>query len=310
MMTAQRGDRRTIAAATVTMTANLTALAAVDASRVVAGLADGRVAILNGRDATTTDLPAHKARVLAVGVTTDQQRVLSIASDGSFAESPLATGAAGRTARVDLGTAPTRAAIFSPDGSTLITGGEFGDVRIYDVESGKLRRQMHGHRTEIQDLAFQPQSALIASAGADADVRLWDGASGRPAGLVENDLSMFALAFNPRDGTLAAGGVDRRVTFRDSKASAPAGVISFQAPKMVATLAWSPDGRRLAIGDIDDLTLSKGGLQIIDAATRTVMATLDTGDQPADRVVFFADGNRVGAIMRRELRSWDLTALR
>ena len=164
-----------------------------------------------------------------------------------------------------------------------MTGGEFGDVRVYDVESGKLRREMRGHRTEIQDLAFRPQSALVASASADADVRVWDGSSGQAAGLVENDVSMFAIAFSPRDGTLASGGVDRRVTFRDPKAYAPAGVFTLQAPKMVATLAWSPDGRLLAIGDVDDTTLSKGGLQIVDASTRAVVATLQLGWYKRDR---------------------------
>ena len=157
--------------------------------------------------------------------------------------------------------------MFSPDGAILLAGGEFGDVRVYDVESGKLRREMRGHRTEIQDLAFRPQSALVASAGR-MDVRVWDDTSGRAAGLVENDVSMFAIAFSPRHGTLASGGADRRVTFRDPKAYAGAGVFILQAPKMVATLAWSPDGRLLAIGDLDDATLSKGGLQIIDASTR------------------------------------------
>ena len=297
-------------AVTVKMTADLTSLSVVDASRVVAGLADGRVAIWNGRDATTINVPAHKARVLAVGVTPDKRRVLSVASDGSLAESPMAQGAAARTARVDFGVAPTRAAMFSPDGSRLITGGEFGDVRVYDVESGKLRREMRGHLTEIQDLAFYPRLTLIASASADTDVRIWDGSSGRVAGLVESDVSMFALAFNPRDGTLASGGADRRVTFRNPTAYAPAGVVSLQAPKMVATLAWSPDGRLLAIGDVDDATLSKGGLQIVAVSTRTVVATLDTGGEPANRIVFFADGNRLAAIIGRTLRAWNLDVVR
>ena len=79
---------------------------------------------------------------------------------------------------------------------------------------------------------------------------------------------------------------------------------------MVATLAWSPDGRLLAIGDIDDATLSKGGLQIVDVSTRAVVATLDTGDEPANRIVFFTDGSRLAAIMGRELRAWNLNVAR
>ena len=37
--------------------------------------------------------------------------------------------------------------------------------------------------------------------------------------------------------------------------------MALQAPRMVATLAWSRDGRFIALGDIDDESLSKGGIQ-------------------------------------------------
>ena len=228
------------------------------------------------------DLAAHKARVLAVGAAPDGRRVLSVASDGTLAETPIAKGAAGRTRRVELGPAPTRAAVFSPDGARLITGGEFGDVRVYDVESGRLRQTLRGHRNEIQDLAVRPQSMTLASAGADADIRVWDGATGRQTAVVDGDLSAFAVAFSPRDGMLASGGSDRRATLSNPGTFAPVGVFALAAPKMVATLAWSPDGRWLAIGDIDDLTLSKGGLQVIDASSRALVATLATGDVPAE----------------------------
>jgi hypothetical protein len=78
----QASSSRFIApAVTVTMTAELTALAVVDATRVVVGLSDGRVAVWNGRDQAATEVAVHKARVLAVGVTADTQRVLSVASD-------------------------------------------------------------------------------------------------------------------------------------------------------------------------------------------------------------------------------------
>lgn len=289
------------------MTVDITSLVAIGQSSVAVGLADGHVAVWNGRDATPSlDLAPHKARVLAVGATADGRHVLSVASDGTFAESPIVKGAGGRTSRLDLGSAPTRAAVFSADGMRLMTGGEFGDVRVFDVESGRLRQQLRGHRTEIQELAVRPQSAIIASAGADADLRVWDTRSGRQAGFVDSDLSMFAVAFSPRDGTLASGGPDRRVTFRDPKTFAPVGVIALTAPKMVATLAWSPDGRLLAVGDIDDETLSKGGLQVIDASSRAVVATLATGDVPASRITFFATGDRLLAIVGRDLRAWNL----
>ena len=191
-----------------------------------------------------------------------------MATDGSLARTRIAPGARRPRGEWTSGRRPTRAAVFSADGSMLVTGGEFGEIRVFDTASGALRQQLRGHRTELQFLAVRPGSAIVASASAEADLRIWDTAAGREIGFVDGDLSLFALGFSPRDGTLASGGVDRRLTLRDPTTFKPVGELVLQAPRMVGALAWSPDGRFIALGDIDDETLSKGGIQIVDAASR------------------------------------------
>ncbi len=202
--------------------------------------------------------------------------------------------------KVDLGTTPTRAAAFSADGAILVTGGEFGDVRVFDTATGALRHTLRGHRTELQAMAVRPGSAVAATASAEADLRVWDTAAGRAITAIEHDLSLFAVAFSPRDGTLASGGVDRRVTLRDA-AFASTGTVDLKAPMMVASVAWSPDGRLLAIGDIDHGTLAKGGLRVVDATTRAIRATFDTGGVPPAAVTFSGDGSVLVALVGRDL---------
>jgi WD40 repeat protein len=147
----------------------------------------------------------------------------------------------------------------------------------------------------------------LASSAADADVRVWDVGSGREVHAIDNDLSSLAIALNPRDGTLASGGTDRRVTLRTSTAWDTAGVFALEPTKIVASLAWAPGGGVIAVGDVDDATLGKGGLQVVDAATRTVVARLDTGGNPTFAVAF-PDDRIVVAMIDRDLRAWDLPA--
>jgi len=251
----------------------------------------------------------HKARVLAVGATADGRDVLSVAADGTLVRSRRDSRTAGRPTRVDFGRARPRAAVFSADGARLMTGGEFGDIRVFDVASGALKHELRGHTAEMMDLAAGPNPDVLASAGAEADMRLWDLASGTQAGFIDAELSAFALAFSPKDGTLASGGPDRRLTLRDPKTMAQIGMFVLPAPKMVAALAWSPDGRFIAVGDLDDETLRKGGLQIVDAASRESVATLDTGNAPARVIAFLSDGGLVGFV-NRDLRAWNLAALK
>jgi WD40 repeat protein len=216
-------------------------------------------------------------------------------------------GARASAKRVDLGSAPTRAAAFSADGALLVTGGEFGEIRVFDTVSSALRQQLRGHRTELQDLAMRPGTTLLASVSAESDLRIWDVSTAREMHLVDSDLSIFAVAFSPRDGTLASGGVDRRLTLRDSKTFEAVGELALRAPRMVATLAWSGDGGLVAVGDIDDETLSKGGIDLVDAPSRAVVARFDTGGVPPGRIAF-SGGGLVVAIVDRDLRAWAVAA--
>lgn len=296
--------------ARVTLPARITSLTAINrSSSVAAGLSDGHVAVWTcGANTAAVMLKPHTARVLAVGSTADGLAVWSVASDASLARTPITPPAQSTSRPLDLGAAPTPAAAFSSDGSMLVTGGEFGEIRVFDTTSGALKQQLRGHRTELQYLAVRPGSAILASASAEADLRVWDTGTGREIGHVDGDLSLFALGFSPRDGTLASGGVNRRVTLHDPATFRPLNELTLQAPRMVATLAWSPDGRFIALGDLDDETLSKGGIQVFAAGSRAVVATLDTGNVPADALVFAGDGGMVVGIVGRDLRAWTVAA--
>lgn len=273
-------------------------------SAVAIGLADGQVMVWNGHDQTPAIvLKPHAARVLAVASGADGRDVWSIATDGTVARTPAAAGATSTTINVALRPGETRLAAFARDAAWLVTGGEFGELRVFDLPSGALRHELKGHRTEIQALAVRPGTASIASASAESDLRIWDVMQGKELRLIESDLSLFAVAFSPRGDVLVSGGVDRRITWRDPASWATTAEMTLRAPRMVGSIAWSPDGRFLAMGDIDDETLSKGGIQVIDAATRAIVATLDTGNDPAMQLAF-VNGSTIVAASGPNVRSW------
>jgi WD40 repeat protein len=120
---------------------------------------------------------------------------------------------------------------------------------------------------------------------------------------MDPDLALFALAFSPADGTLASGGVGRRLALHDRTTWTPSDFLTLERPRMVAALAWSPDGSRLAVGDIDDASLSKGTIEIRNRGTRDLVARLDTAGAPASALAFVSADMVVGAF-GRELRAW------
>jgi WD40 repeat protein len=292
----------------LTLPAAISSLAVVNRSpRVAAGLADGRVAIWSPNEAAASlILQPHAALVMAIGTTADGQHLLSVASDGTLARTPISPGATGISSKVDLGSTATRAAAFSSDGTRLVAGGGDGEVRVIDTATGGVTAVLRGHRTELQAVALQPGTAMVASASAEADLRIWDFASGRELKRIDCGLSLFALDFSPRDGTLASGGVARRLTLRRISTFETIGELLLEAPNMIGALAWSPDGRRLAIGHIDSDSLSKGGVRAVDASTHAVLATLDTGNTPVSALAFSGNGGVIVASVGRDLRAWQI----
>ena len=74
---------------------------------------------------------------------------------------------------------------FSPDGKTLATAGNDGDVddhqaQLRDVASGTITATLTGHGGVVTSAAFSPDGKTLATSSFDHQVRLWDVASGQP----------------------------------------------------------------------------------------------------------------------------------
>ena len=69
---------------------------------------------------------------------------------------------------------------FSPDGTTLATGGDDGTVRLWDVATHRQTgKPLAGHTGVVFSVAFSPDGTTLATGGEDHTVRLWDLATHR-----------------------------------------------------------------------------------------------------------------------------------
>ena len=66
---------------------------------------------------------------------------------------------------------------FSPDGATLVSGDESGNVQLWDVASGAEKARLK-HEAVVASVGFSPDGATLVSGDESGNVRLWDVASG------------------------------------------------------------------------------------------------------------------------------------
>lgn len=104
---------------------------------------------------------------------------------------------ASRTVRANIPEWAIRVAV-SPDGNKLATVGENHTISLFDFKTLALKYRVRGHTDEIFGMAYSPDSRTLATSGWDGVVKLWHVASGEPLLTFDSIWRQnWAVAFSP-----------------------------------------------------------------------------------------------------------------
>jgi WD40 repeat protein len=133
----------------------------------------------------------------------------------------------------------------------LASAGFGQTVRLWELPSGRLERELHGHESAVAQVVYSPDGRHLATAGyLDETARLWDVPSGKQLRVFAGARPLLGLAFTPDGRRLAAIGPDA-VQMWDPETGHEA--ITLRPPigkrpddlAFNARLAFSPDGHYL-----------------------------------------------------------------
>ena len=237
---------------------------------------------------------------------------------------------------------------FSPDGTRLVTASWDHTAKVWDAVTGKELLTLVGHIAELNQVAFNPDGKQIATIGYDNTARLWDAVTGRLLFTLDAYSEIFdtsneiGIAFSPDGRFLATAG---RTSLKIWETASGQEHLNLPLSGLhAASVAFSPDGKRLAVGmaggapssvwdignatklfdlvghtgSVTDIAFSPDGTRIAtasndftakvwDATTGTLLLTLSGHSHQVHALVFSPDRTRLMTVSEDwTLRVWAL----
>ncbi|MHC4065534.1 MAG: protein kinase domain-containing protein, partial [Planctomycetota bacterium] len=108
---------------------------------------------------------------------------------------------------------------FSPDSRRIVTAGEHGVARVWNVATGTLVHELTGQANQVHCAAYSPDGQRIATGGNDNDIWLWDAHTFDPvARLVGHENYVYSLAWRADSQLLVSGSGDHTVRIWETQA--------------------------------------------------------------------------------------------
>ncbi len=204
---------------------------------------------------------------------------------------------------------------FSPEGSLLATGDSDGEIRLWQVTTGKQVLACKGHTSWVWSVAFSPDGYTLASGSLDQTVKLWDTHTGEclktlqghtgqvnaiAYGLCPSDrLQQPGNTFSPSGYILASGSLDQTVKLWDACTGECLKTLQGHSSR-VWSIAFSPDGQILASSSEDQT------VKLWDACTGECLKTLQGHTNWVRSVAFNPDGQTLASgSLDQTIKLWD-----
>jgi WD40 repeat protein/Zn-dependent protease with chaperone function len=183
---------------------------------------------------------------------------------------------------------PILATAYSPDGNSVATADEGGQVNIYGLSPPRLVRSWVAHSDAASAIAYSPDGRTLVTGGYDKAIKIWNVATGELVRSLDGHKGwVMSLAFSHDGQTLASGSYDRSIRIWNVADGVERHTLAGHTAT-VRSLAFSHNDKLLASGSADQT------VRLWDAASGQEQATL-AGHEAVVRSVAFSPDDRLVA---------------
>lgn len=194
----------------------------------------------------------------------------------------------------------------------MVSASDDGTVRVWSIDSGSASQVLRGHRAWASEITTSVAGNRVVSASYDQTVRVWDAISGKELHTLEGHPNPVSCVSISSDGSRVVSGDGIRSTEMgcikvwDVENGSELMTLTDDVVGGVRSIAFSPDGIRIAAGVGGGPDESSGAVRIWDVQTGIELPTLRGHNNTCSSVKFSPDGARIASGSRdKTVRIWD-----
>jgi WD40 repeat protein len=243
----------------------------LDAKAIVSGGVDG---LVRGWDVASKkqsfSFSGTPSRLKSVAYSNDGKMFATVANETDILIWNAADNSLLQTLKSDFPAWQTTIA-FHPNGKSLISGDDFGHVKLWDLGTGGLKNDFNNNDEAVVSLVYSQDGKKIAFSGSNGKISIFDALTFKSLTTFNSleDESLTGLSWSPDASSLVIIGSEGSIK---TLASATGKVTSSLEPleSGVRTLDLSFDGKSMVIGTND------GGIQMLSGSKNLWKAQLSS----------------------------------
>ncbi len=269
--------------------ANLDANYSPDGQWIVVADQNGNIVLYDSKTGEVIDQWTEDFRVnTATFSTQDNQRVVTADTNGSIMvwetgnDEPIMVTGDGDNS---FGAA---SAVFSPDGSAILSADFNGLAKVWDADSGNQLLVLDGHDgASVSDAQFSDDGNYIVTAGQDNTAKVWDAKTGQIiSSLVGHTDFVLTAAFSHDGNYVYTAGYDNTIRKWDAQTGEPLLTMTGHTGR-VFDIEVSPDDTLLVSGSADT------NVKVWDTQSGKEIFNYLGNNEDANSVAFNHEGTRV-----------------